>query len=814
MNREGVCLIVILFISSFQVFSQNFSGKIIDEEGQPIYGATVYIKETNQGLICNEKGEFQTTLSEGSYSIEYRSLGYKTLSEKITIANEDIVRNITLFEDAFELKEVTITNKEDPAYPIIRKAINKAPYYLNAAKRYTADVYIKANMGLDHIPKLMNKMASVDDLKISDFKGQMFLQESFNEIKFTAPDKYNQTVKAFSSSLPDNYDPKDAFSVMTASLYSPFYNRNISPLNPSAFNYYKYRYEGFIEEGGEIINKIKFEAKFNDPSLMDGYLYIIDNKWSIHFAELEKNIFGVKQDFLITYQQITQDVYLPITYSLKSKINILGLKGYFNYFSSLKYTDIEFNENIPQQIESIKKERKSLEIKRDTLYTVKTDTLATKRDSLFWSDIRTLPLEEKEKLSYQQKDSIQERIDSLRKEHHNPQFKVSHLILGGRIGSDTARVSFRYDGLLLAVPEYNFVDGAWVGQKVYIKTRLNKHNYLEISPFVYYTWGRNKVIYGSDFKLDYAPLRRGKLKLFAASTSEDFNPDGITRFDNFISSATDRESDNYFYLKDYVSLENSIDIINGLKLTTGFEIAKRRGTTNHANWGIWGDPKRIKPNIFPTDKFDATSYSIELSYAPRAYYTITDGKKEYKKITSPVFTLEYKEGFSSWQTNNSKYRTLRGEIKQNIRINYFNRLDYLVEGGGFLGSTSHTHFTDYHHFNTSKMFSISKWPYNTFVLLDNYEASTNKYWIQSQINYESRYLLLKRIPFLQGLPITENLHFKTLYTPDFKMYSEGGYSLDLMRLINFGVHVSFHKGKFDAFGFRLSYILRDILKVL
>ncbi len=814
MSKASICLILFLFLFSGQLFCQNFSGKIVDKNGLYIYGGTAYIKEINQGIICNEKGEFQTTLSTGSYTIEYRSLGYKPVSEKIEISNAPIFRTIVLDEDPFELKEVTITNKEDPAYPIIRKTIEKAPYFLNSAKRYVSDVYIKANMGLDNVPKLINKMTSVEGMKMSDLKEQMFVQESYNELEFHAPDKYTQTVKAFTSSLPDNYDPKDSFGVMTSSLYAPMYNGNVSPLNPNAFSYYKYRYEGFIEENGEIINKIRFDAKYNDPILMNGYLYIADNIWSIKYAELSKDIFGIKQDFTITYQEVVPDVHLPITYSLASTINILGLKGYFNYFSSLKYTDIEISDNIVQQIELIEKKKKSLEIRRDTLYTIKTDTLATKRDSTFWSRIRTLPLEYTEKESLRRKDSIQQHIDSIRKKYHNPGFSFGSLILGGRIGSDTARFSFRYDGLLLAVPEYNFVDGAWIGQKVYLKTRFRRHNILEISPYAYYTWGRNTIIYGSDFNLKYAPMNNGELKISAGSVSEDFNPNGITRFDNFITSAMYRESDNYFYQKDFISVQNTIELANGLKLTTGLEIAKRHGLINHANWGIWGNSDKIKPNIYSNDKFDATSYSVALSYTPRAYYSISNGKKKYEKVTSPVFTAEYKEGFSSWQTNNSKYRLLRGEINQNIKIGHFNRLDYFIEGGSFLGSTSQTHFADYHHFNTSKMFSISKWPHGTFVLLDNYEASTNRYWLQGYLNYESRYLLLKRIPFLQGLPITENIHLKTLYTPDFKMYSEAGYSIDLIRLINFGAHVSFHKGKYDGFGFRLCYILRDILKVL
>ncbi len=77
---------------------------------------------------------------------------------------------------------------------------------------------------------------------------------------------------------------------MTASIYAPLYNQNISPLNPKAFSYYKYRYEGFNEENGQVINKIKFEPKLKSPNLISGYLYIADNSWYVRRGPLTNAI--------------------------------------------------------------------------------------------------------------------------------------------------------------------------------------------------------------------------------------------------------------------------------------------------------------------------------------------------------------------------------------------------------------------------------------------------------------------------------------------------------------------------------------------
>ena len=804
-------IISFLLILPMYCLSQNFRGKITDTKQQPLYGSNIYIKEINQGLICDDKGEFQTTLNNGKYSIMFRCLGFKPVSRTIEIKNNQVDLQIEMQEESYELKEVTITNAEDPAYAIIRKAIAEAPNYLNAVNKYTADVYIKANMELFTVSKLVDKLSKEEGLKISDFKNNVFLQESFNQLEFTAPDKYTQTVKAFSSTIPDNFDPKESFRIMNASVYAPQINDNISPLNKDAFKYYKYKYEGFNEENGIIINKIRFEAKYKNPQLIDGYLYIADETWHVQYAELSKDIFGVKQNFVISYEEISPKVYLPMSYSLTGKFDILGTSGGMNYFSSLKYTDIEVNKEIIKQLTKKKSAKRNFEIKTDTLYTKVTDSLATKREAAYWNKIRTIALDSIEIRSYEKRDSIQQYVDSVKKGFHSPKFKPMDIVMGGRLGSDTASFDIKYGGLVRVLREYNFVDGAWLGQTVTMNIRFNKKRKLTVSPYAYYTTGRKRILYGSDFEYTYAPLKLGQLNLSAASVSEDFNPDGISRLDNTFSSAFFRKSDNSLYQKDFISARNSIDLANGLQLTTGIEIAKRQGLYNHSEWGIWGNPDKIKPNLYANDRFDAVSYSIKLSYSPYAYYSIQNGKKVYRKITSPTFTLAYSEGFSSWLTNNSRYRKLQGSISQKIKLSYFNDLDYKVEGGSFLGSTRRTHFADYQQFNTSRQYSLTDFPFDTYTLLGNYQASTDRYWINTRINYRSQYLLLKRLSFMQALPMTENLHLKTLYTPDFNLYTELGYSVDLIELLNVGAFSSFRKGNFDAFGLRLSFNLKAIL---
>lgn len=805
-------LLAILFLSFSQASAQNIKGTITDSKNQPLYGSNIYIQETKQGLVCNENGEYQVHLPKGNYTLEFRCLGYKSVTKKVSLSNESVTINIYLEEVPFILNEITVTNQEDPAYQIIRKAIKHAPDYLNAAKSYTAEAYIKANMELEKISGLVNKLASDKGMKMSDFQNQVFVQESYNEIKYTAPDKYTQTIKAFSSTIPENYDSKESFGIMSASIYSPLYNGCISPLNPKAFSYYKFKYEGFSEEDGITINKIKVESKLNDPQLLNGYIYIADNTWHVTYTKLEMKMVGGTQLFEIAYQPIGKETYLPITYTNSFKMNILGVKGYFNYYSSLKYSDIVSDSKERKALLPNNKEKKrNFEVNTDSLYVRISDTLATRRSQSYWDKVRSIPLDSLESISYQRKDSIKQFVDSIRQKNRKDKFSVDNLFFGGQIGRDSAHVTLSYKGLLYALHDYNFVDGFSLGQQFSINSKFSKkHTGVTFSPYMYYTTARKQLIYGSHININYSPIRRGTFELESGSTSSDFNPNGITRLDNALSTIFTRNNKSFFYKKNFVSIGNNIDISNGLRLSTAIEIAKRSGLTNNTNWAIWGDKTKISPNILSEDRFDATSYTIGLNYAPYAYYSVQNGKKSYRQITSPTFSIYYSEGFSGWQTNNSHYRKLHGSIVQDLKLSYFSSIDYAIDGGGFLGSTKKTHYSDFQHFKTSDILLSGKTLYQSFVLLDSYKYSTNKYWIAGHINYRSKYILLKRLPFLQGIPIKESIQIKGLYTPDLKLYNEAGYSVNILGIVGIGGFASFRKGKYDSCGLRITYNLQEI----
>ena len=57
---------------------------------------------------------------------------------------------------------------------------------------------------------------------------------------------------------------------------------------------------------------------------------------------------------------------------------------------------------------------------------------------------------------------------------------------------------------------------------------------------------------------------------------------------------------------------------------------------------------------------------------------------------------------------------------------------------------------------------------------------------------------------MQGKLFNESILLKYLYTPTQKNYVEAGYYIDLFKILNLGVNVSFDKMKYDSWGIRLA----------
>ncbi len=357
---KQLILSLVLIISGTQLSAQILKGKITNQSGEPVQYSTVYIQELRQGTTANVKGDYEIKLPAGKYTVIYQSLGYEPIFTTVTLTDKTITKNIILPVQYYQIPEVRISaSGEDPAYIIMRKVIGMAPYYLNNISNYKAEVYLKGNLVIRNIPKLLQKSMKIasdnestsisagskpnNDEKLIK-EGDVFIMESFNEIEFNAPDKYFQKVISFNSTFPDQGDDISPMDFIQASFYQPIIvDIAISPLSPNAFSHYRFKYLGATLQGNYTINKIEVIPKRKSQQVFEGTIFIIEDLWCLHSVDLtNENLVG-KIKVQQVYIPVQDDIWMPVSHKFDINISIVGFKADAGYGGSVKYIDVKPN---------------------------------------------------------------------------------------------------------------------------------------------------------------------------------------------------------------------------------------------------------------------------------------------------------------------------------------------------------------------------------------------------------------------------------------------------------------------------------------
>jgi hypothetical protein len=430
--------------------------------------------------------------------------------------------------------------------------------------------------------------------------------------------------------------------------------------------------------------------------------------------------------------------------------------------------------------------------------------LARRRDSLYWAKIRSLPLQTDEITSYSKKDSLSLKISQKRESKGTKGNSWFGKIVFGDHVNIGKKYRMEYGGLLGAIPEYNFVDGLWLGQNLTFVADFTKTQSLSISPSVYYVTARKTVVWNVEGIYKYAPLKNGILSLSGGNTSSGFARNGTSRMLNSLFALTYANSPVKFYQKKYIKASNRIDIANGLFLTTNIEYERRNALENRASYSFFGnEPSPNLPigQLAPMPYNTLTKLSANVEYTPRYRYRIKDGRKSYAYSKYPTFGLNYEKAIPTDGSVSASFDRLDFLIKQEIKLNAFDQLEYLLNTGLFL-SSENIFFPDYKHFLNNELYLTTHLFTNSFCIPE-YSYSTSNRWIQAHLSYTSAYLLVKNLPFLQKYLFNESLHARTLWIPG-KNYTEFGYSIGFFKLLRGGVFAGFENGRYNTTGFNIS----------
>jgi len=869
LRNSGILLVCLLCLISTRAYTQTggVRGLISSADNEVLAFASIFVKQLGTGTTANVDGRYEITLAPGRYELVFQHLGHQTEVRVLDITGEFRELNITLKPQAVMLQAVTVNaDEEDPAYTIMRKAIAKANYHRNMLDTYSARVYIKGTGKLKDYPWLAKKALEKEGVT----KGRVYVSESVSQVKYTRPNKFEEKVISIRSDGQDNNTSPNQY--IFGSFYEPTVADVVSPLSPRAFSYYKFEYLGTFKDREYSVSRIKVTPRSKGDNVVEGTIMIVEDWWSIHSLDIAATKLGINVFIKAIYAPIEDKAWLPVSHQFKVDGKVFGFEFEYKYLATVSDYKITVNPKIyiePDKMQVVdekveKEEAKTIatarretkkktsdpdktkalqqrlaegkEITRKELKTLvkdyekeerkqakepevlsdvsfKIDSGAYKQDSVYWQNIRPVPLTAEEVKGYHKSDSTAEverkqAAGDTAKHSKHAGFQPWDLIIGDSYGvGKHSRVQIHFP-----MPGFNTAEGWNLVYRVSFGTVLQDTNKtrLLITPAFRYAFSRKVASGNTKFSLRNKNYR---FELEGGRYIKQYNLDQpIWPIVNDFTTLLLEKNLMKLYERRYIDLLYRRRLNERFTVYTTWSWARRHELANTSNYK-WVNVKNREytPNRPVNEELVDTGFAdneafvgtVGISARPWLKFRIRNGRKSEIPESSPTFSLEYRKGINGAFGSDVDFDQLELGVRHGFDVGVRGKMDIALRAGAFLNNDK-MYFTDYKHFlGNQTPFSTSD-PVGSFRLLDYYRYSTSDKYFAGNVHYHFRKLLVTMIPMVRMMGIRENVFVNYLATPTAKNYTETGYSIDgILRIFRLEGAVSFLDGKYLDYGFRI-----------
>ena len=816
-------LIILFLFYSFSITAQ-ITGTITDTNKQALSFVSVYLEGTLTGTTSNDGGNYVLDLKKtGNYTVVFQYLGYKTLKKEVTITKFPYELNAVLEEEKVILNEISISTKDNPANRIIRNTIANKEKNTDKFAEYTAKFYSRGLYRIKDAPEkfLGQSLGDFGGGLDSTRSGIVYLSETVSEIKYQKqPKNFKENIIASKVSGQDNGISFNRAEDANIDFYNnsvEFGNDLVSPIATNAFTYYTYKLVGtFYDTHGKLINKIKVIPKRKNDRVFDGFLYIVEDDWALYGADVtvtgaQVNIpvvdtLKLKQNY--NYAD-NNDAWVLISQSIDFKVNFFGFKVNGRFSSA--YSDYDFNPNFTE--------------KTFTNEVLTFEENATEKDSVYWNNLRPVPLTKEEVKDYKIKDSIkvvrksEPYLDSINKIQNK--FNLLSPVTGYTYRNSYEKWSLGFKGLIDDF-SFNTVQGFHTTLGVNYFKRLNdKGKWWNIGANVNYGFSEEKARPTFYFSRGWNNISRPVFYISGGVTTAQFNGRGpIKNFDNMVRSLFRRENYLKLYEKEFARVGYSEEITNGIYFSTSLEYANRKPLFNTSNYSFAAQSKNLPyTSNNPLDENDFTNPAFQehsiasLNVGARfvfgqKYLSYPDSKFAIGNDKYPTVRVNYRKNFGASNTGLNSDLFI-ATITQSLKTGNYGDFEYFIRAGAFLEKKDIA-FMDNLQANGNQLLLVSSNRLSSFGLLEYYRFYTNDKYAELHMQKNFKGAILNKIPLINKL----NFHLvggvKSLFMADNKPYSEFAIGLDNLgfgkwRFLRVEYIKSFHDGiQNDGFVLRLS----------
>ncbi|CAZ98636.1 TonB-dependent receptor [Zobellia galactanivorans] len=119
---NALASLLVLLVTTSGMAQENFtiSGKISDkEDGETLFGASVFLEGTTIGVVTNEYGFYSITAPKGNYRLLISYMGYSEKYQEVSLDKNQKL-DFEISEYSTELEEVVVT-ADEPEMAVLRK---------------------------------------------------------------------------------------------------------------------------------------------------------------------------------------------------------------------------------------------------------------------------------------------------------------------------------------------------------------------------------------------------------------------------------------------------------------------------------------------------------------------------------------------------------------------------------------------------------------------------------------------------------------------------------------------------------------------
>ena len=749
--RLLIAAILSLSVSQ-SVLAHRVHGKVT-YDGIPLDAASVRVKSSTYGVISNAKGFYHMELSSGKYTLVCSFIGMGTIEKDIVVSGEMTV-NFELAEEQEVLNAVVLdADSEDPAYPIMRKAIERRKEFNKDLPAYLCNLYIKATLEKDDKTK---PDTTTPDLKtkrrvnfIESYADLYHKNGQFKEVKRGYKDLAEKQSSGYVSISFNESDPTQTYSVVNPALFFTkitdgqfdFYSNRVivpnlselpftSPISSNAFLSYKYKLEETFYENEEPIAKIQVIPRFEKGALFSGVIFVSKTTFTLKSVQLTvepSNLmyfdnFKLIQDYDIIDTGIIVPVRQEFYYGTKQskKKSTVG-------HTLATYTNYKLNYEVSYRFMN-----RGQVVFDDSSYDASVD---------LWNSVRPTGLKSIEKEFIRVQDSIQAYHSSI--EYLDMQDSIiNHLtvwdyLLNGIVHRNHLKGTRWYFSPLIQQIQINNIDGYRHTLGFGYTKRWKKEKDIRLNGGLSYGFTNNNVRGNLQARYMFNPKKFSRVRLYYANQytmlNDRANIEATLSPSNYAENVGygigyEQEYFNGFYVRTYLDYN---------------QYAPFKGETIKELWDFF--PKFSEPQDF--EAFNELVLSIRARITFKQQYEIRPYRKVITGSKYPILEVTYNKGIKPLLNSNVNYDYLQVGSKYNFKLFKIGTTRMEFQAGRFFNDNE-VRLSNLKYIRGSDGWYFSN-PLQTPQLIQSQGYQTAKGYAQAGLMHHFNGQILKKVPIIK-----------------------------------------------------------------